>query len=242
MLDRAHAQPLDLVTNIMEDQARQLEAAVEADDVDDLVRRLEASEHLIRLDPAIEPTMFRCATVSAAELDALRTIDNVVRMGLVKHVGPDEIVLEEGAIPTTRDDVHVDCTAAGLLVTPARPIFEPDCITLQQVRICQPTFNAALIGYVEATRDEADKNRLCPPNPYPSTTADWVPATLVTQRALSTWLGDGDLMAWLEQSRLNAGRGIGAHMKDPGMQSAVTRMMTSMEPAIANLESLLVPA
>ena len=237
MIDRAHTQPLDLVTNIIEDQARQLEAAAAADSVTDLIRRLEACEHLIRLDPGIEPTMYRCATVSSAELDQLRAIEDVVRMGHVRHVGPDEIALDHGTMPASRADVHVDCTAAGLRLTPGRPVFEPERITVQQVRVCQPTYNAALIGYVEATRDEADKNRLCPPNPYPSTAADWIPATLVTTRALGEWYRDPDLVGWLERARLNGGRGIDKQMGDPRMQSAMTRMMSNMAPAVANLEA-----
>ena len=122
-------------------------------------------------------------------------------MGHVRSIGPDEIVLDDGVIPTNRAEVHVDCTAAGLRLTAGRPIFERGRITLQQVRVCQPTFNAALIGYVEATREGEEKNALCPPNPYPNTPADWIPATMVTQRALAAWLRDSDLMAWLEESR-----------------------------------------
>jgi hypothetical protein len=37
------------------------------------------------------------------------------------------------------------------------------------------TFNAAMVGFVEAVRDDdADKNRLCPPAPYPSASIDWI--------------------------------------------------------------------
>ena len=83
-----------------------------------------------------------------------------------------------------------------------------DRITLQQVRTCQPTFNAALIAYVETSRHDADKNRLCPPNPYPtrpSTGSRGPPSpsvpSRVARRARPHGL-DGTL-------RLNAARGIG---------------------------------
>ena len=121
MLDRAHAQPLDLVTAIIEDVAAQLEAAAEADSVGDLFARLEANGHLIRLDKRVEPTMYRCATVSTSELEQLRSIENVVRQGRVRAIGTDEIVLEAGTIPTDVAQVHVDCTAAGLRVSPDAP-------------------------------------------------------------------------------------------------------------------------
>ena len=55
--------------------------------------------------------------------------------------------------------LHVDCTALGLRDVPAVPIFQPGRIVLQQVRHLSPSFNAALLGFVEAHREEdADKN------------------------------------------------------------------------------------
>ena len=39
-----------------------LEASAEAETVEDLFRRLEACGQLVRLDPTVEPTMYRCAT------------------------------------------------------------------------------------------------------------------------------------------------------------------------------------
>ena len=86
--------------------------------------------------------------------------------------------------------------------------------------------------------DDLEKNRLCPPNPYPDTATDWITATCIAQRALTTWLGDADLSAWIERARLNAARGIGARHADPRMQSALTRMFANAEPAITKLETL----
>ena len=237
MLDRAHAQPLDLVTSIIEDVAAQLEAAAEAESVGDLFARLEANGHLIRLDERVEPTMYRCATVSTSELAQLRSIENVVRQGRVRAIGTDEIVLEAGTIPTDVAQVHVDCTAAGLRVSPGRPIFEDDRITLQQVRICQPTFNAALVGYIEASdRDDAERNRLCPPNPYPTAARDWIVGTHISMSAQAAWNNDTDLMTWLAGNRLNATSAMNDHLGEPEMQSALGRYLTNLEPGLANLE------
>ena len=214
LLDRAFQQPLDLVTWLIEGVSLYLEAAAQAEDVNDLFGRLEACGQLVRLDPAVEPTMYRCATVSQDELGSLRRIENVVRLGRVVHIAPDRIVLEEGSIPTDGGQVHVDCSAAGLRLAPGRPVFADGRITLQQIRTCQPAFNAALVGYVEASRhDDTEKNLLCPPNPYPDTATDWISATCIAQRALATWLGDADLSAWMEGARLNAARGIGDHRR-----------------------------
>ena len=62
-------------------------------------------------------------------------------------------------------------------------------------------------------------------------------ATCTAQRALNTWLGDADLSAWMERARLNAARGIGDHLTDPRMASALTRMFANAEPAVARLEA-----
>jgi hypothetical protein len=238
LLDRAFQQPLDLVTWLIEGVSLYLEAAAQAEDVKDLFSRLEACGQLLRLDPGVEPTMYRCATVSQAELASLRRIKNVVRQGRVVHIGLDRIVLEDGAVPADGGQVHVDCSAAGLRVAPRRPVFDAGQITLQQTRACQPAFNAALAGYLETSRhDDAGKNLLCPPNPYPDAAIDWISSTCTAQRAQAVWLADPDLSAWMEGARLNAARGIGDHMTDPRMKSALTRMFTNAEPAITKLET-----
>jgi hypothetical protein len=243
LLDRTYQQPLDLVSWLVEGVSLCLEAAAQAEDVTDLFGRLEACGQLVRLDPAVEPTMYRCATVSQDELGSLRRIENVVRLGRVVQIAPDRIVLAEGTIPTDGGQVHVDCSAAGLRLAPTRPVFADGRITVQQIRACQPAFSAALTGYVEAARhDDAEKNLLCPANPYPDTAADWVTTTCVAQRALNTWLGDADLSAWMERARLNAARGIGDHLTDPRMSSALARMFTNAEPAVTKLATFQVQA
>jgi hypothetical protein len=217
-----------------------LEAAAQAGDLTDLFRRLEACGQLIRLDPGAEPTTFRCATVSQDELVSLRSIENVIRLGRVTRIGPDQITLAGGSIPADRGQVHVDCSAAGLRTKPARPVFSDGLITLQQIRACQPVFSAALTGYIEATRgDDARKNLICPANQYPDAAADWVPLTLVAQRAEIIWATDPDVAAWMQRSRLNATCGIGDHQGDPLMESALARLFTSIEPAISKLETLM---
>jgi hypothetical protein len=243
LLDRAFQQPLGLVTCLVEGVSLYVEAAAEAEDAGDLFRRLEACGQLRRLDPAVEPEMYRCATVSESELTGLRRIENVVRQGRVVRIGPDQVVLGKGSILAGAGHVYVDCSAAGLRTAPGRPVFAPGLITLQAVRSCQPAFSAALAGYVEATRhDDADKNRLCPPNPYPDTAADWIPTTCIALRAQDRWLRDPGLAAWLDQSRLNVACGIRDHLTEPAMKSALDRLFANTEQAITNLDAFLAQA
>jgi len=239
LLDRAFQQPLELLPRLMEGVSLYLEAAAEAEDVSDLFCRLEACGQLIRLDPGVEPTTFRCATVSQSELESLRRIKNVIRLGRVTRIGPDRIELAQGSVPADRGQVHVDCSGAGLRTEPARPVFNGDLITLQQIRACQPVFSAALTGYVEATRDgDAEKNLICPANRYPDAAADWIPLTYTAQRAEIIWATDADVSAWMQRSRLNATCGMADHQEDPQMKAALARLFTYVEPAIKKLGTL----
>jgi hypothetical protein len=131
MWNRAQVQPLELLTDTIDGVSRGVEASAEAESVDDLFARLEACRQLLRLDPNVTPTMYHAATLTLAELELLRTVENVVRLGHIKTIGTHEIVLEQGSISTGRGQLYVDCSAGGLGKAPARPIFEPRRITLQ---------------------------------------------------------------------------------------------------------------
>jgi hypothetical protein len=169
LMYRSSWQPLDLVASTVESLSLVLQSLAEAENLDDLFRRLEESGQLLRLDPAVEPTMFRGAIVSVAEHHSLKQIERVVRHGRIRRIDTNRIVLDEGEVPSGRNTIHGDCTADGLRATPPRPIFEAERITPQSLMGGFTTFNAAMVGFVEAARDDdADKNRLCPPTAYPT--------------------------------------------------------------------------
>lgn len=183
--------------------------------------------------------MFRGTMLSAYELEALRRIEDVVRLGRVRCIEPGRIVLERGESQTAADVLHVDCTALGLNPAPATPIFQPGRIVLQQVRQLSPSFNAALAGFVEAHRDnDVDKNRLCPPNPYPSSIEDWPRMVSRTWRTEGRWLREPDVSAWVANSRLNLLRALPDHVAERPVQAAVTRYLTHVKAAIERLTQL----
>jgi hypothetical protein len=80
--------------------------------VDDLFARLDEQGILLRVDPSVPPTMFHGAIVGEAEIALLRQIENVVRLGHVRSVERDRIILDHGIIPATRDMLHLHCAAA----------------------------------------------------------------------------------------------------------------------------------
>jgi hypothetical protein len=237
--DRSHFQPLEQVGAIMEGFALDAEAGAQAESLEDLFERLEASGRLARIDPACPAPMYRGTMLSARELGTLRQIEDVVRLGRVRRIEADRIVLERGETKTGPDVVHVDCTALGLNSAPATPIFGPGRIVLQQVRHLSPCFNAALVGFVEAHRDDdADKNRVCPPQRYPSSTEDWPRMMSRTWRTEGRWLSEPDISTWVAKSRLNLMRALPDHMTEPAVQAAVKRCLTHLGAAIERLRQL----
>ncbi|MGH2854274.1 MAG: NAD(P)-binding protein [Solirubrobacteraceae bacterium] len=237
--DRSHFQPLEQIGAIMEGNALDAEAAAHAANVEDLFERLETSGRVVRIDPAWPATMYRGTMLSARELAALRQIADVVRLGRVRRIEADRIVLERGETETGPDVVHVDCTALGLNDAPATPIFQSGRIVLQEVRHLSPCFNAALVGFVEAHRDDdVDKNRLCPPNPYANGIEDWPRMMSRTWRTEGRWLSEPDLSAWVAQSRLNLLRALPEHAEEPSVQTAVKRYLTHVRAAIERLKQL----
>jgi NAD(P)-binding Rossmann-like domain len=237
--DRARFQPLQQVGAIMEGNSLDAEAGAQATNVDDLFGRLEASGRLVRIDPSWPATMFRGTMLGARELEALRQIADVVRLGRVRRIEHGRIVLERGESLTDGDVLHVDCTALGLNPAPATPIFQPHRIVLQQVRHLSPSFNAALVGFVEAHRDnDEDKNRLCPPNPYPSSIEDWPRMISRTWRTEGRWLSEPDVSAWVGESRLNLLRALPDHIAVPSVQAAIKRYLTHVRAATDRLTQL----
>jgi hypothetical protein len=179
-----------------------VESLVDARDIDDVFARLERDGIVFRINTATLPEKWRCATVDEAELLALRQVENVVRLGRVKHIAVGEIQLENGTIDADEDSLFVDCSANGLARFGARPLFSDGKITLQSAFMCQQTFSAALIGRLELLDLDDDKrNHVCTAAPHPEAKHDLPSALLVSvQNMLRLQV---HMPVWLRRSRLN---------------------------------------
>jgi hypothetical protein len=240
LLARSYAQPGELVGRLYEGIALQMEAAARATSIDDLFERLEAAEQVRRVEQRVRATMFKGATIGDWEIELLRRIDDVVRLGHVRRIEREQIILDEGSIPTGGGHLHVHCAANGLRRPPALPMFAADRISLQPVRAGLVPFNAALVAFVETRGgDDAEKNQLCPPNPFPNHVLDWARGTLIQMQADRAWSKHADITAWLERSRLNPTRGLRARLTDAALQPASRRFGESARPALARLAELI---
>ncbi|MFD4421733.1 NAD(P)-binding protein [Agromyces sp. NPDC058484] len=238
--NRRHAQGGELVGDLIDGIALQLEAAAQATSADDLFDRLELHGLLLRVDERVTPTMYKAPTMSTAELELLKRIDDVVRLGHVRRIDRGEVVLDGGTVAAQPGDLYVHCAAPGLNPAPAVPIFVEGRITLQPIRTGLIPFNAALVGYVEATgRDIREKNRLCPPNRLPDVPLDWVRGLLIEMGADRAWSKESDIARWLEGARLNTSCGLRQRADEPRVQDAMARFRAFVRPGLDRLGALL---
>lgn len=237
MLDRAVVQPDPVVFTTM--AADTMEAGLAASSPDDLFLRLEAAGVMLRIDRSITPTMAKTPTLARWELDLLRSVERVVRLGHVRAVGSGRIELDRGEIAVDRDAVVVHCAAAGLQYPPLVPIWREEAITIQPVRTGFPCFGAALVGYVEATRDDdAEKNRPCPPAPLSDTPADWALMQALGGRAANAWGAEPDIRQWADGVALNPARVPRDAPVGPALAAARDRLQAVLEPGIAAMGEL----
>jgi hypothetical protein len=237
MLNRAVVQPDPVVALGL--AADTMAAAAAAESPDDLFLRLEAAGVMLRIDTNVAPTMAKTPTLGTWELDLLRTVEHVVRLGHVKHVTRNEIVLDEGSVPLATDSLVVHCAASGLQYPPLVPLWEPDKIRLQTIRAGFPCFNAALAGYVEATRDDdRERNRLCPSNTLPDTPSNWARMQVRGTVAARNYGAESDIAAWANGCALNPARIDGSQRDDPAVQAAASRLAEHAEHGLTRMAEL----
>jgi hypothetical protein len=228
MLNRAVVQPDPAVFIGL--AADTFAAAAEAATLDDLFLRLEDAAVMLRVDPGVVPTMAKAPTLAVWELDLLRTVENVVRMGHVVRVARGELVLRGGVVPIASDALVVHCAASGLAYPPMVPIWGRDRIRLQTIRAGFPCFCAALAGYVEATRDDdRERNRLCPPNIYGNSLAEWAQMQVRGTLAAAAFGAEPDIDTWANQCALNPSRLDPTQRNEPAVQAATERVASCAE-------------
>src|SRR5690606_17674361 len=172
-------------------------------------------------------------------LDLLRTVEDVVRRGHIKGVDSGEIVLDGGTVPLPPGALVLHCAASGLRYPPVVPIWGPDLIRLQTIRAGFPCFNAALAGYVEATRDDdRERNRVCPPNVFPDTPASWAQMQVRGALANRTWGAEPDIAAWANGCALNPARILPSRRDDPKVKAAAARVAEHAEKGLSRLAEL----
>jgi hypothetical protein len=247
LLDRANFQPgAEDFERSINALSAQFDAIVQSSTPADLFEQLEARGLLMRIDPGVVPTRYRCAVVSQGELAQLRRIEDIVRLGRVRAIEPRRIVLEEGEQPADPDTLYIDCSACAIQLPPRVPVFEgDDSVNLLFLRTCQPLFSAAVIAWVEChVSDPEERNALCAVVPSPERPIDWLRMWAVTLANGGRWRQHPALTQWLSQCRLNSQAAMlrGVDLTDPAKRALLQENAAKAGAAAARIPALLAAA
>ena len=238
--NRFYLQPGHLSRHVVDGTASLVEAVAQATTVDEAYEYLEARGVIFRLDPSVWPTVFRGASCSEAEMEELRTIRNVVRLGRVLRIEPESIILDEGSVATSSANVHVHCAAPGLPVGPARPVFGEDIVTIATVTRASIALSSAAIARIESLDiSTAEKNRLSPPMPSIGHPGRYLQAILAGLGAELAWREYPSLRDWAENTRLNLTKRYPGQEDDPDSRAARARLKGSIAAAFENIPRLV---
>jgi hypothetical protein len=238
MINRAVVQPDPAIFFGM--VADTMQAARDAASLDELFLRLEDAGIMLRIDRTVLPTMAKAPTLATWELEQLRTLENVLRLGHVKAADRGRLTFADGSVAIAEDAVVVHCAADGLKYPPRVPVWRPDVITLQAIRAGFPCFGAALTGYVEATRDDdEEKNRLCRPASYGNSLAEWARMNVMGTHNVMAFSAEPDIREWSTSVALNPARVPPGHPGSAALDDARERVATHTAAGLARLAELM---
>jgi hypothetical protein len=242
LINRLSTQPgEEFFAHSLGGMAKQMRALAEASSVADLFERLEAAGQMLRIDRNQVPTMFHYATISEGEVEALREIKQVIRMGRVQSIERERMVLTAGDLAMPKDTIYINCTASGVEPRASEPMFQPGKIVPQLVRAPLVSFSAALCAFVEAHyADDAVKNEICRVVPFPRSVAGWIDSTLGNMNNQARWSKEKALRQWMRQSRLDGFSRMAADVQDDDevKGSILEELFTQGMAAVSNAKRL----
>jgi hypothetical protein len=236
MLNRAVVQPDPVVALTM--AADTMEAAADAESLTDMFLRLEAAGVMLRIDPDVVPTMAKTPTLGLWELELLRTIENVVRLGHVESVAAGQIVLEGGTVSLPPRSIVVHCAASGLQYPPLVPLWgrtrsasrRSASASRASTRRSPVTWRqpATTIGSAPAV----------PANTLPDNPANWAEMLVRGTLAARAYGAEPDIAAWANDCALNPAAVRPSQRDDPAVQAAAARLADIAEPGLARMAEL----
>lgn len=222
-------------------QLSQMEAARTAASADDIFLALEERGHMLRFDKDILPTKFVFPTISVGEVEALRRIENIIRIGRISRIERGVLHGADGEARVPEDAMFIDCTASAAEPIPPVPIWSQDRIVPQLLQVPLVSLSATIIGFIEAHYEtDEQKNMVTNPCTITAEPGDYPAALLANAMNRMLWSQQQPIQDFLGKARLDPGTRIIAAMAeaDDATRAAAMKIRDATVAAVPNLQKL----
>ncbi|MEH6586210.1 MAG: NAD(P)/FAD-dependent oxidoreductase [Halioglobus sp.] len=242
IVNRVSTQPgADFAGNTVGWQIEQMRAAATATSGDDIFLHLEKHGHMLRLDRSSLPTKFHYPTISQGEVDLLRSIDRVLKIGRISHIDPGTLHGVEGDAKVPENALFIDCTATAAVRKTVSPIWDGGTITPQLLQVPLVSLSASVAGFIEATFDtNEEKNALAIPGAMTDTPAHYPQAMLANAINRMLWSQSPPIMKFLKAARLDPAQRMISVMGevDESVREQASQIRDVTIAAVPNLQKL----
>jgi|AntAceMinimDraft_5_1070358.scaffolds.fasta_scaffold05857_4 hypothetical protein len=243
MINRASTQPgAQFAGNTVGWQLEQMRCAATATSGDDIFVHLEEHGHMLRLEPDSLPTKFHFPTISQGEVDLLRRIDRVLKIGRISRIEPGTLHGADSAADVPENALFIDCTATAAPRTAVSPIWNGDTITPQLLQVPLVSLSASVAGFIEATFEtDEEKNALAVPAHMTDTPAHYPQALLANAINRMLWSQNAAVAAFLKTARLDPAQRMMAVMGEvnENTREQAGQIRAATIAAVPNLQKLI---
>lgn len=244
MINRLSTQPgAKYLSHTVDWQLSQMEAAKTASSGEDIFLALEERGHMLRFDKDILPTKFVFPTISEGEVEKLRTIKNIIRIGRVSKVERGMLHGAKGNAPVPEDAMFIDCTASAATPKTPQPIWQEGRIIPQLLQVPLVSLSATVVGFIEAHYEtDEQKNAVTNPCTITAEPNDYPMALLGNAMNRMLWSQQEPILEFLGKARLDPGTRIMAAMgeADDATKAAAMKIRDATVAAVPNLQKLAV--
>lgn len=241
-INRRYTQPgPEFVEGTLDYQITQMEAAATATSADEIFLALEAKGMVLRLDPEILPTKFHFPTISKGEVDLLRRITNIQRIGRLSAIEKGRMIGVDGDAQVPDDTLYIDCTATAAKRIAPTPVFQGDTIVPQLAFVPLVSFCASLAAFLEVHFDDDEtRNMLARTTAMTDSVHDYPAALLTNTLNRVAWSMNEKVGSWLKTTRLDPAARAGAAIAQSKPEAAkmLGHVRSSTMAAIPNLQKL----
>jgi hypothetical protein len=216
LVNRASTQPgAKFAINSIGWQLEQMRIGATASSGDEIFLHLEKHGHMFRLDQSSLPSKFHYPTISQGEVDLLRQIEHVIKIGRIGLIKPGVLHGVDGDAEVPVDSLYIDCTATAAKRAAVSPIWEGDRITPAILQVPLVSLSASIAGFIEATFDtNEEKNALAMPIQMTDTPGDYPQAMLGNVMNRMLWSKNSAIMNFLNSARLDPAQRMKNAMTD----------------------------